>query len=355
VPRATLKAVAEKAQVSEMTVSAILNGRYTPRRKDAVRRAKRIRRIADELGYRPNAAARTMASGRFGAVALLLSADGSGRSNLPEGLLRGLTTALEERGLHLVITDLPDDRLTDETYVPKILREWMSDGLLINYNWQIPRRMSQLIEDYEIPSIWVNCKRDRDCVYPDDFDAGRRLAKLFLGHGHRRVAYADFHYGFEAGTEQEHYSKPDRWAGYVAAMREAGLPARRLDTGDSPHRNRSTYEFWANAETTPLARADRPTAVIEYGGSAGAVALAARALGLRIPEDLALATFAEGDRAFVHGLQVPSMLLPHEQVGRKAVEMMLEKIERPAVPLEPVRVPFRLDARGAAAPSAEAR
>jgi LacI family transcriptional regulator len=231
----------------------------------------------------------------------------------------------------------------------------MSDGLLVNYNWQIPERMSQLIEDYEIPSIWVNCKRDRDCVYPDDFDAAKRLTELLLARGHRRVAYADFHYDFEAEAEEEHYSKPDRWAGYVAAMRQAGLPPRRIDTGGSPHRNRSTYEFWANAGNTPLAAADRPTAIIEYGGSAGAVALAARALGLRIPEDLALATFGEGERAFVHGLQVPSMLLPHEALGRKAVEMILEKIEHPTAPLEPVSVPFRLDARAVAGPSAEGR
>jgi len=333
-----------------MTVSAILNRRYTPRRKDAVQRAKRIRRIARELGYRPNAAARTMASGRFGAVALLMSADVSGRSSLPGGLLRGLTSALDARGMYLAIADLPDERLTDERFVPKILREWMSDGLLINYNWQIPARMIEIIEDYKLPSVWLNCKREHDCVYPDDFDAARRLTSLLISRGHRRIAYADFHHGF--GSEpDEHYSKADRWSGYWAAMAEAGLTPMRIDTGDSPHRNRSTYEFWAAPAATCLSAQDRPTAVIGYShDDLGAFALAARGLGLRVPDGLALATFGEGERVFIHGLQVPAAQLPEERVGRTAVERVLEKIESPLRTLVPVSVPFDLNERGLVGP-----
>ena len=69
---ATLAEIAREAGVSPATVSNVLNGRNKENWGSSARRADEIRAVAQRMGYRPNAAARATATGRFGAVALLL-------------------------------------------------------------------------------------------------------------------------------------------------------------------------------------------------------------------------------------------------------------------------------------------
>ena len=91
-----------------------------------------------------------------------------------------------------------------------------------------------------------------------------------------------------------------------------------------------------------LARDDRPTAVIAYElAEAMVVVRAAYLLGLWIPEDHSLIQFHHwvDDRFFIPIHTVSNSM---EQVGREAVDMLLEKIERPGVPLPACVVPVTL-------------
>jgi LacI family transcriptional regulator len=325
-----VEAIAREVGVSPRTVQRILSEPLRDRRPTIVRRAERIRELALAMNYRPNAAARATRKGRFGNVALVLSAAGEGRSTLPDGLLAGITHALDERNLHLTVARLADERLTDAAYVPKILREWMCDGLLINYNKRVPNRMVDLLERYHLPSIWLNCKRDSDCAYPDDLAAGREATRRLLALGHRRIAYVSYSYK----TESLHYSELDRRDGYLAAMQEAGLTPESLDRYNSPSATfAQRTETWAGI----LARPDRPTAAISYGLPEHIVRAAER-VGLAIPQDLSLVAFA-GQVAFV-GEEVATMLVPDAEVGRAGVEMLLEKIGTPQAALAPRAIPF---------------
>jgi len=130
----TLKVIAEAAGVSIPVVSQVLNSKGQRFRPETRRR---VRQAAERLGYRPNNSARAMATGRLGCAALVLSTQGY-RSTLPAELLRGIDEELARHNMHLTIARLPDEKLTREGYVPKILREWLSDGLLINYTSDIP-------------------------------------------------------------------------------------------------------------------------------------------------------------------------------------------------------------------------
>jgi DNA-binding LacI/PurR family transcriptional regulator len=88
-------------------------------------------------------------------VGLLASRQGPNGALLGT-LLNSIRHHLTERELHLTLGDLPDESLTDEAYVPRILREWSVDGLLINYIAGIPDKMIELIGRYQIPSVWLN-------------------------------------------------------------------------------------------------------------------------------------------------------------------------------------------------------
>lgn len=330
----TIKEIAEQAQVSEGTVCNVLTGRYCARQPRALARAARIRQLAEQLGYRPNVAARAMAQGRFGCAALLLAGDGHNRSIMSRHLLTGIHKALAEKEMHLTVTQIPDIELTNPLHMPKILRELCCDGLLINYTKAIPPRMADLIHRHRIACIWINAKRDNDCVYPDDLAAGRKAVHDLAALGHRRIAYLTFSLQME--DDDIHYSEHDRMEGYRQAMRELGLSEqiiRRESWGATTRLER------LDALTAWMRSPARPTAVIAYGhSSVMGPLLAAERAGLRIPQDLSLVTF--GSEAVAAGYRVTTAIVPDEQVGALAVGQLLKRIRRPDEHLAPLAVPF---------------
>jgi LacI family transcriptional regulator len=314
----TLSDIARQVGASKMTVSQALRG--TGRVGSQTR--QRILSAAQQLGYRPNAAAHAISTGRFGCVALLLSTRGHGRSTLPEHLLGGIDGALSEHDLHLTIARLPDDKLTSEGVVPKILRQWMADGLLVNYNDKIPQRMMELIDGYNLPAVWLNAKRPYDCVHPDDFGAGRMLVEHLLKLGHRNILYVDLSHPASV-MDEVHYSARDRLAGCRTAMEAAGLPlhiCQRPQYVDREERQAIARHL--------LTQPDRPTAVIGYS-DVSYVAMAAAELGIRMPQDLQLAAFADSE-AHVGGVAVLTAVVPQAEMGRAAVETLIQKIADPS-------------------------
>jgi LacI family transcriptional regulator len=318
----------------------VLNGGNSTASAGSATRNK-ILRMARELDYRPNAYARAMATGRFGCAALILNAIDEGRSTVPQELLAGICQALEERDLHLTVASLADDKLASRRYLPKILREWTSDGLLINYNKAVPPQMIQLVEEYNLPSIWLNYKTDRDCVYPDDLSAGRFATEYLLRMGHTNIAYVSYSYL----RENAHYSELDRAEGYRQAMQAAGLPSRCYDRYE--HDPESLDRVARAGEL--LSPADRPTAVLAYGETTVTpLYAAARGLGLAVPGDISLITFHNLQAML--GVGMTTMIVPNYGVGQVGVEMLLRRIEEPSLRLEPRAVPFALDEGRSCAP-----
>ena len=333
---ATIGDIAKAAGVSDMTVSRILNGRADYNRPTYARRAQRIRTLAREMGYRPNAAARSTRSGRFGNFALLLGTK-DGRSSLPNGLLNGIQDALAQRDLSMSVLKLPDERLTDPAAMPKLLREHTSDGLLIDYTHGIPPRMIELIEGLGLPAVWINSRQAHNCVRPDDVAAGRLAAEHLIRLGHRRIAWADFTHGPE--FPGPHYSAADRRQGYAAAMIDAGLQPLilRAQTGiDVPSPRRLAFA------ADVLASSDRPTAVIGYAQTTTMpFHLAAAQRGLSVPDDLSLVSFDDHPMACL-GPQYTTLIPPHEAVGRAAVDCLFSRIQTQR-DQPPVAVPFDFD------------
>jgi LacI family transcriptional regulator len=350
----TLDQVGRRAGVSAMTVSRVLNG--DGKKTAAVRPVtrQRVMRAAAELGYCVNTAARAMARGRFESIALVLSAD-LGHSRLAPMLLRGIVSTCENNGQSLNLATLTDRELTDASILPQILRQRHADGLLINYTHDIPRTMLELINAHSIPSVLMNAERDRDCVRPDDFGAGRRAVEHLVKLGHRRVAYVDYSHGTDE-LPGKHYSARHRCDGYVEAMRQAGLTPQiiRNESGPVPYRERpARSRAWLTA-------ADRPTGVVAYSSDVSAViAATVAALGLALPDDLSLVELGDGAAALhTAGVDCTRLFVPEGEVGRQAVAMVLERIDEPGKTMPVQTIPFNFvegesSARPAATPHDE--
>jgi LacI family transcriptional regulator len=295
----------------------------------------RVFAMARQLGYRPNRYARSIKSGRFGAIALLQSLH-ERRSYLPNSLLNSIGKILNEKDLLLTLASVTDEQLADPTFIPHILRILSVDGLLINYNAGFPERLIDLVRRYHIPSVWINAKPGTDCLYPDDISAVSQATDYLLGLGHQKIAFIDYNYGY-CNDIPVHYSNYDRCFGYGQAMQRAGLAPWEI-RGETSLPMPDRCEFSLHWLALPM----RPSAVITYTWeTALPVVLAARSLGLRIPEDLSIITFNDHVTDEL-GLRIDTMVLPEARIGQQAIGWLLEKIEDPSklFPAEAVELDF---------------
>jgi LacI family transcriptional regulator len=319
----TQKDIAAKLGVSNQLVSYALNGTGTV--SDQMR--QRIVATAAELGYRPNTSARVIKTGRFGCIGILMSTIRN-RSALQSLLMEGIHDELALHDQHLMLVKSPDEPLTNEATMPRLLREWMVDGLLVAFNLSTPPGMIETIRRHNIPSIWLNSDQEIDCVRPADEAAGYDAARHLQELGHRRIAYV-------TNTKSQHYSVAHRESGYRRAMREAGLKAQvlKIDTDEPRDQQLEISLRWLNSPA-------RPTGMIFYSTDMALIAYyAAECLGLRIPQDISLIGCGEVP-VYCPCAALDTMMVPFSEVGKVAVRQLLHKIEHPNESLPLQQVPF---------------
>lgn len=338
---ATLKQIAERTGLSIRTVSRIIgDGSGTGAQRHSSSTRGLVLSAARELGYRPNAFAKAVRTGRFGCIAILLSTTPN-RSTLPGTLYEGIDDALAEHDLHLTLARVSDEKLKSEEAVPKILREWMVDGLLVNYNYDIPAPFLETINNTRIPSVWINTKQEANAVWPDDFAAGKSATEQLLALGHQRIAYAINE------NAEGHYSATDRRNGYEAAMQEAGLVPQvlRFPTPNIPNAPTTIVPPAGWEAGSPIwqagAASTRPTAIVAYMPYvANFFVFMAASHGLQAPKDFSIITFCE-QRADDSGVLITSWRIPVYAVGQEAVRMLLARLSSAEhEPQQPVIVPF---------------
>jgi LacI family transcriptional regulator len=272
-------------------------------------------------------------------VAILTSVN-SARGHVQTPMLSGIHDELAAHGQHLMLVKAPDDSLTDEYVMPRLLQEWTVDGLIVGLNQEVneeaapPPRMVEIIERHHIPSIWLNVVREWDCVRPDDERGGYDATHHLLALGHRRIAYVG---PPRHERHTNHYSQQHRKEGYERAMREASLaPQVLLHDIDAGRQQQLETEYsW-------LAAPSRPTAMVFYTGASAIMAFqAAQMLSIRVPQELSLVVI--DDKPAQHPLAtLDTFEIPFRQLGQLAVQQLLLKIEAPDEFLPPRTLPLSL-------------
>jgi LacI family transcriptional regulator len=321
--------VAAHAGVSVATASHVLGGKRAGRYTTETRQT--IEASARALGYRPNNSARAMRSGRSGAVTLLLPAD-TGVSFLPPRLLAGIHDALAEQGRHLIIAQYPDEKLVEADFVPRVLKECMADGLIVNYIDKIPTAFAEALTlPGAPPTVWLNIDRPLDCICPNDEQGGYDTTKLLIEKGHTRIAYI--------GVETGHYSVIARQRGYEKALLEVGLTPCVVMYKDPEYVFRDIGSLWdgKNGDVEPI------TGVVTYESFVATPLLIVLARkGIRVPEDVSIATFYDTDLDWNLGLSVTTAMIPVYEIGQQAVEMLGQKLEGDTTPMPSILVPITI-------------
>ena len=315
----TLKKIAQLAGVDISVVSRVLNGKADKYRISQQCQEK-VKKVAAELGYIPNAYAVGMKTGEFHCVALLQSSM-AGKSYLPERLINEIHRNLENGDMHLLLANIPE-QVTYDHDIPNIFRSLMADGLIVNYYQDLPPKIKKIIENTSMPIVWMNDKMQYDSVYPDSFSAAKKATEYLIKLGHKRISYCNVYFNdLKAGA---HYSVSERRDGYAIAMKNASL--EMLDITPN-YRVDDSMEKQTQLFRSVLEKKDRPTAMLFYWSySIPALLMAASSLNLHIPDDLSIVTFACESHQRM-GLTATAMLEPETDMAREAVAMLIKKMQ----------------------------
>ncbi len=329
----TIRDVARRAGVSTTTVSHVIN---RTRKVDAIT-AARVEAAIGELGYRPNALARSMRRGRTHTVGVILP---DIANPFFGDLGRWLEDALFEAGYSAIICNSDGDERKESRYLDVLLSKKV-DGLLLIAASQPSEQLRHLV-DIGPPTIVVDRELDDLPVsqvmvanYDGGYLAGRHLIEL----GHRVV-------GVIAGPGSLGTSAK-RLDGFRTALRDAGLAI------DASHVERGNFRAAGGrtAMEALLALAPRPSAVFAENDLMALGALsAAHAAGLDIPADLSVVGF--DGIAFSADVTPPltTVLQSTTAIAATAVDLLLDQLRNARAIPRQVELPVALAVRGTSAP-----
>lgn len=264
--RVTIRELARVTGLSPAAVSYALRGVHT-----SAETQERVRRVADELGYRAHPIARALAGGRTGTVGLLC---GSLADFWQQELAVRIGRALLAEGRYAIILDAADDPERELDLAGRLLGQQV-DGMIVQAVDPSAPAWAELAAELPLVSIGDALAGNPHGEVVFDNRAGVTLALEHLhGLGHRRIGV------FTSTLEHT----PDRPADvHVRAE------ARRLGLSVEVAVTRSALPEATVAARELLVRRDRPSAVFCFSDSiAYGVYVAAGQLGLGVPDDLSV-------------------------------------------------------------------
>lgn len=355
--KVTIAEVAKLAGVSTATAGRVLGG-YGYSRQEI---KDRVRKAADELGYRPNLLARGLITGKTKTIGVVA---GDIQNPFYASVLRGISNVVEANGFGLLITNSDEDQAR-EIHSVELLTQKQVDGLIVTPSDTLKASHLHGLLAMGIPLVLIDrsvADLKVDCVATDNIAAAEQAVRHLIMAGHRRIGIvaelaeeqaggletflARAAAGDPVGSETL-YPSWQRLLGYVRAHRLAGLPVDPRLTLRA-----GSYSAQAAQSLLPafLDQAEPPTALFTTDGTMSEGAMrAVTGMRLSIPSDLSLICFDDLDwMSFLHP-GITAVAQPRLAMGEAAARMLLERIRGEEMPPRTVLMPAELVERGSVA------
>jgi DNA-binding LacI/PurR family transcriptional regulator len=302
----SIKDVARIARVSHSTVSRAL------RDTTAVNQgtAERIRRVARELGYRPNSIGRSLATSRTQTIGVVVT---SVADPFIAEVISGVEEVAQDRGyaVYLANSNAIPER---EINVVRSFQDRRVDGVLVMAS-RVGSLYMPLLSELDVPIVLIDNQYPGAFVHSIGID-DRNGARLAVGHllelGHRRIAYIGDRFGLQ--------SNEDRMSGYRGQLAAADIPFRSELVVDGDGK----AEGGRAAMAALLALRELPTAVFCYNDMTAIGALRClHSVGRRVPGDISVVGFDDLPIASFIEPPLTTVRQPKADMGRQAASMLL--------------------------------
>jgi DNA-binding LacI/PurR family transcriptional regulator len=327
--RVTVHQVAAVAQVSVATVSRVLNN---PSGVSA-ELVGRVQTAVEQLGYRPNRAARNLRSARtFTRVGFLVS---NIQNPFFTDILKGVEQTLIPGQVAVLVGNSNNDLRYEELNISIMLEEQVS-GLLVQLASSRPKNYLAL-QQSGVPIVCFDhapLGMVVDSVVTDNFEAMAAATRHLLALGHRKFALV--------GGPLDHYTAGERQRGFTQTLEAAGVGASDyvIENGEW-----QLDGFYVAAQRL-LARIEPPVALLTINNDATTAALKAiRERGWRIPDDVAFVGFDEMPWTDAYNPALTIVDQHPYHIGVVAAELLMARMRDPARPIQQVKLQCELVVR----------
>lgn len=306
----TLKDVALRAGVSRSAVSRT----FTEGASVSDKTRKKVQKAAAELGYRPNALASSLTTGRTKLIGLV-----SDNFHNPIFLevFDLFTQGLQERGLRPLLVNLSHQR--DRDHALQMLRQYSVDGVIVASS-TLPPSFAKSFRDAGVPVVNSfgrhTTSPDVHVVGIDNVECGRMAARTLLERGYTSV-------GFMGGPKQA-TSTQDRASGFMQIMQDAPNVTATKCYADA-------YSFEAgHAQMTKLI-AGKPAQAYFCGDDVltiGALS-AVRSAGLDVPNNIGLIGLNDMEMAGWNNINLTTIHQPIRQIIASSIELVVAMLDDP--------------------------
>jgi LacI family fructose operon transcriptional repressor len=329
-----IKDVAQAAGVSVTTVSRVLSNNGPVR--DAVR--ARVLAAIEQLGYRPNAAARRLRSGDTATIGLIVS---DVRNPFFTEVSRAVEDAAYQQGLRVILCNTDENPEKEAMYL-RLMEEERVTGVIYSPTHDAAQRFSA--QAYDFPVVMIDRAGpagSADAVVLDNRDACARLVEHLVARGYRRIAGL---FGNASTTGRE------RHAGFVEALRRHDLPAEAQFVEPNPDSAWRHASAWL-AQGGPAC----PDALVASNGLLLLGAYRALRAHAARPSAVAMALAGFDNDAWTELVSpgVTVIAQPVYEIGRNAMQLLMQRLAEPAMSTRTLVLPGELVIRGSTAPRAE--
>ena len=301
-----IRDVARVAGVSYQTVSRVLND------SEAIRPAtrERVLQAIDELGYRPNQAARALVTSRSRTIGVLSS---QSSQYGPATSIAAIEAAAREAGYRLSITNTASSEYASiKAGVDYLMSQAVEALVVIAPQVRVFEALQDLSVSVPIVTLESTGRDPRRSLSVDQVAGARLATRLLLDLGHRDILHL-------AGP-QDWIEAEARMQGYLEALADADARTRAPILGDWT----ASFGYYAGLE---LLRVRDFTAVFVANDQMALGLLhAARELGLQVPDDLSVVGFDDIPEAAHFAPPLTTVRQNFVEIGRRAVSILLAEL-----------------------------
>ena len=323
----TIHDIARELSISASTVSRALNN--NPR--ISLRTKEKIRAVADSMGYRPNTLAsnlRNKKSNTIGIVVPLIN------RHFFSSVISGVEDVAYQAGYNVSISQSNDQAIKEIDIVHSMFTNRV-DGLIISIAMQTETfDHLKLFQKKHIPLVFFDravAAIETDKIVVDDFNGGFAVTKHLIRQGYRRISHL-------AGP-QNLRTYFDRKNGYVEALKQNGI----LYDESLVFVNTLTSEEGITASKQLMSLPNPPDAFFcGNDTTALSVMIYLRDKGFRIPQDIGIVGFSNEPFSRVVSPSISTIAQPGFEMGQKAAELIISKIENKERTYQTIILPTEL-------------
>lgn len=315
--RISISELAKALKVSKTLVSLVLNGKGDAYGINKLTQ-KRVLRKAKQLNYRPNQIARGLRRGKSNVIAVVVA-------DIANPFYSRISRSIEDyagrHGYNIIVCSTEESAEKEHQLIDMLVNEQNVSGIIVSTTQEKSTQLVQL-QKSGIPVVLIDRKSGNaqlDYVGVDNFRGAHDATKHLLSLGYRKIGLLKITPSFLSSIRE-------RTKGYEAALREAGIkPDKNLMREAEFSALKSDVRKQVKDLLAPPRSVD---ALLVLNSNLAAYALEyINEAGLRIPQDIAVVSFDDVEYFSFTYPPVTAVAQPLEEIGRNAVELVVNRIK----------------------------